>query len=67
MFTGINTDLAAAAGEYLINASKGTAGPPEVAPRNVRITDLRIGDVIDTIQRRKNGLRESYSLYALDN
>jgi hypothetical protein len=65
MFTGINTDLAAAAGEYLINASKGTAGPPAVAPRNVRITSLRIGDVIDTIQRRKNGLRESYSLYDL--
>jgi hypothetical protein len=64
-FTGINADLAGAAGEYLINASKGAAGPPAVAPRNVRITSLRIGDVIDTIQRRKNGLREGYSLYSL--
>lgn len=65
MFTGINTDMAAGAGEYLVNASKGSAGPPAVAPRNVRITSLRIGDVTDTIQRRRNGLRENYSLFSL--
>jgi hypothetical protein len=65
MFTAINADLAASAGEYLILASKGTAGPPAIAPRNVRVTNLRIGDVTDTIQRRRNGLRENYSLYPL--
>lgn len=66
MFDGINDDLAAAAGEYLIIASKGTAGPPAIAPRNVRVDNLRIGDVTDTIQRRRNGLRENYSLYPLE-
>lgn len=65
MFTGINADLAAGAGEYLVIASKGTPGPPAVAPRNVRVTHLRIGDVLDTIQRRKNGLRENYTLRPL--
>ena len=62
MFTGINTDMAAGAGEYLILASKGNA---TVAPANVRVTTLRIGNVVDTIQRRRNALAEQYSLYPL--
>lgn len=65
MFTGINDDQAAGPGNYLIIASKGAAGPPAVAPRNVRVTNLRLGDVTDTIQRRRNGLRENYTLFPL--
>jgi len=59
MFTGINTDFAGT-GERLILASKGGVNPVK-PPINVLVTSLRVGDVVDTIQRRKNGLRENYS------
>lgn len=60
MFTGINQD-AAATGEKLIIASKGGTNPV-TAPINVLVTNLRVGDVVDTIQRRRNGLRENFTL-----
>jgi hypothetical protein len=44
----------------LILASKGGVNPVK-PPINVLVTSLRVGDVVDTIQRRKNGLRENYS------
>jgi hypothetical protein len=60
MFTGINQDLAAT-GEKLILASKGGTNPVR-PPVNVLVTNLRVGDVVDTIQRRRNGLRENFTL-----
>lgn len=63
MFDGIKTDLTTT-GNHLINASKGGTNPV-TAPVNVSITSLRVGDVVDTIQRRRNALRESYTLSAL--
>ena len=63
MFDGIKTDLSTT-GNYLINASKsGTS--PVTAPINVPITNLRVGDVVDTIQRRRNALRENFTSNAL--
>jgi hypothetical protein len=64
MFDGINSDFAAGAGERLILASKGGTNPV-TAPLNVVVTSLRVGDVVDTIQRRRNGLRENFTLSAL--
>ena len=63
MFTGINQDLAGT-GEKLILASKGGTNPVS-APVNVLVTHLRVGDVVDTIQRRRNGLRENFTLAAV--
>lgn len=63
MFDGIHTDLAST-GNRLILASKGGVTPPS-PPVNVTATHIRIGDVTDTIDRRRNGLRENYSLSAL--
>jgi hypothetical protein len=62
MFPGINQDQAN--GEKLILASKGGVTPP-APPINVLVTHLRIGDVVDTIDRRRNGLRENYTLTAV--
>lgn len=63
MFTGINQDCAAT-GEKLILASKGGTNPV-TAPVNVLATHLRVGDVVDTIQRRRNGLRENFTVAAI--
>lgn len=60
MFSGINADLP----WKLILASKGGVTPP-APPINVLVTHLRVGDVVDTIDRRRNGLRENYTLTAL--
>lgn len=62
-FSGINADLVST-GNKLILASKGGVTPP-APPVNVEVTHLRIGDVVDTIDRRRNGLRENYTLTAL--
>lgn len=62
-FDGVNSDLSSK-GLYLINASKGGQHPPS-PPVNVKVTNLRIGDVVDTIQSRRRGIREAYSLTAL--
>ena len=59
MFDGINTDLVSS-GNYLILASKGGTNPVK-PPVNVRVTSLRVGNVVDTIQRRRNGLMENYT------
>lgn len=64
MFDGINSDFAAGAGNRLILASKGGTNPV-TAPLNVVATTLRVGDVVDTIQRRRNGLRENFTASAL--
>lgn len=63
MLDGINSDLNGK-GVYLINASRG-GKKPVLPPVNVKVTQMRIGDVVDTIQRRRRGLRESYRLTAL--
>lgn len=63
MFTGINQDVSAK-GVRLILASQGGKAPV-TPPRNVAVTSLRVGDVVDTIQRRKNALRENYSTAAV--
>lgn len=63
MFTGINQDVAAT-GEKLILASKGGTNPV-APPVNVLVTHLRVGDVVDTIQRRRNGLRENFTVAAV--
>jgi hypothetical protein len=59
MFTGINQDISPS-GNRLILASKGGTNPVR-PPVNVAVTQLRIGNVVDTIQRRRNGLNESYT------
>lgn len=59
MFTAINQDLDPS-GNYLINASKGGVSPVK-PPINVMITNIRVGNVVDTIQRRRNGLSETYT------
>lgn len=58
-FNGMNQDLVPA-GVRLILASKGGTNPVK-PPINVAVTQLRAGDVVDTIQRRKNALRENYT------
>jgi hypothetical protein len=66
LFDGINSDMSAITGGpvYLINASKGNAAKGE-APVNSKIVSIRIGDVVDTIQRRRDHLREVYQTLAL--
>jgi len=59
MFNGINVDLATG-GMRVILASKG-GKVPVTPPINVAVTQLRVGDVVDTIQRRRNGLRENFN------
>lgn len=58
--TGVNADLAAA-NVYVINASHGNPAKGE-PPVNRKVINVLVGDVIDTIQRRKNHLRESYDI-----
>jgi hypothetical protein len=45
---------------YVINASKGRPGVPFTAPVNRRVTTVRVGNVVDTQRRRRNGLSETY-------
>jgi hypothetical protein len=59
MFTSINQDLVPS-GNNLILASKGGTNPVK-PPINVLVTQLRVGNVVDTIQRRRNGLHENYT------
>jgi len=60
LFTGLNQDLVPS-GNVLINASKGGTNPVR-PPINVVVNKVRVGNVIDTIQRRRNGLVEQYTL-----
>lgn len=63
MFNGINSDMNGR-GVYLVNNSKGGLHPVS-SPQIARVSSIRIGDVVDTIQRRRNGLRESYTVKSL--
>lgn len=63
MFDGIKTDLTTT-GNALVLASPGGTNPV-TSPINVPVTTLRIGDVVDTIQRRRNGLRENFTTTGL--
>jgi hypothetical protein len=44
----------------LILAAKGTGAFPALTAQNDWVTHLKVGDVIDTQRRRRNGLSESY-------
>lgn len=63
MFNGIKADIPTY-GNYLILASPGGVTPPS-PPINVEVSNIRVGDVVDTIQRRRNGLRENFTAAAL--
>lgn len=63
MFDGVNSDMNGR-GVYLVNNSKGGLHPVS-SPQIMKVTSIRIGDVVDTIQRRRNGLRESYTVKTL--
>jgi hypothetical protein len=63
MFTSMNQDLVPS-GNNLILASKGGTNPVK-PPINVLVTEIRLGNVVDTIQRRRNGLSESYTTNAI--
>jgi hypothetical protein len=60
---GVNADVASK-GLYIVLASHGNSAKGE-APLNARVTGVRIGDVIDTIQRRRRQIREGYQMAAL--
>lgn len=63
MFDGINSDLATPGAKLILATPGGTS--PVTAPANILVTTLRCGDVVDTIQRRRRGLREVYRTSAL--
>jgi len=63
MFQGINTDMAGRGGR-LITATPG-GKKPVTPPANTLVTNIRVGDVVDTIQRRRRGLKETYAVTAI--
>lgn len=51
--------------DQLILASKGNGPLPAVTAQNDYVQTIKVGDVIDTQRRRRNGLVESYQLQTL--
>lgn len=49
----------------LILAAKGTGALPALTAQNDWVTGFRVGDVIDTQRRRRNGLTEVYTMKTL--
>lgn len=49
---------------YVMNTSQGRVSPA-AAPVNRRVTTVRVGTVLDTQRRRRNGLTETYMSAAL--
>lgn len=59
-FEGINTDLGIRGD--VINASFGRTTPTPATGVNAKVTQIRVGNVIDTQRRRRNALGESYTV-----
>jgi hypothetical protein len=47
--------------DQLILAAKGTGPVPALTAQNDYVETLRVGDVVDTQRRRRNGLNETYT------
>ena len=51
--------------DELILAAKGTGVAPQLTAQNDYVQTIRVGDVVDTQRRRRNGLTESYTTRTL--